>query len=762
MEEQLAKPIHQQVEPPKDAPSNQEPAGGRKVRVRLAWLGFVLFVIFIIGLFWLATTPGQTVGLVLSFTAGLSMIFLPCTLPMAFVIVPMAMGKDPKKGFLMAVFFGLGLTLTLSFYGVFIAAIGKILGLTAATQGMLIIGGGAAFIFGLSEIRLLKFRLPSYSGNFPAFIQKQGDYLKTFLLGLFLGNAGVGCPNPAFYVLLGYIATVGDLFNGWFLGLVHGAGRAVPLIFLAILGVLGVNATSKIANKKDAIEKYTGWALVYIGAFILTFGLFGHDWFIAGGIHNFWEQIVANVGGARFAEIVLRHEHRLIGVPEFVKYGNFFMLGLIALTTIWYFIKYKPGKKIVTVLLTMYAILLALVGVATGWTFMTGKGVHIEDDTEAAQEPADEHTGQRGHPETELHEEGSVAEGLVVNLNYSPLPASVDEPIKVDFFVNEKPGNKPLTDLEIEHTKFMHVIGVRDDLEEFFHVHPEVSADMEGVWSIEHQFASPGLYKLWSEVKRGGITHTFGHPEISVKGEAPETSEEAKMFAKNLIVGNDELGNYQIALSYDEPITAGLEMDLVFSVSTATGGIAELEPFLGENMHLAIIRDDLKTFIHTHPEAGNHHDQAAALIPIVYANGEEPHEESEHKKISFHVTFTEPGIYRAFAQFRPSGIELPPDESLVAGFWISVEEGKEAPSAAVSKSAQWWGLLVVSLVLMTLLGLGVKKYLAVKAPAKKEVEPKVETPQKDTARPQEQEPKVETPPEVTGGDSAEQKPEEPK
>ncbi|MCH7641334.1 hypothetical protein IID22_04000, partial [Patescibacteria group bacterium] len=460
MEEQLAKPIHQQVEPPKDAPASQELEGGRKVRVRLAALGFVLFLVFVVGLFWLATTPEQTVGLTLSFAAGLSMIFLPCTLPMAFVIVPMAMGKNPKKGFLMALSFGLGLTLTLSFYGVFIAALGKILGLTAATQGMLMIGGGAALIFGLSEIRLLKFRLPSYGGNFPAIIQKQGDYVKTFLLGLFLGNAGVGCPNPAFYVLLGYIATSGDLLNGWFLGFVHGAGRAVPLIFLAILGILGVNATSKIAKKKDAIEKYTGWMLIYIGAFILTFGLFGHDWFIAGGIHGFWEQIVTNVGGAQFGEIVLKHEHKLVNIPEFVKYGNFFMLGLIATTNIWYFIKYKPGKKTVIALITLFVLVLALVGVSTGWTFMTGTNIHLEQGagTEEEGEPEDGRDEvERAHEASPVLEEGEVREGLVVNLNFSPVPASTSATTRLDFFVNEKPANEPVTDLEIKHTKFMHV-----------------------------------------------------------------------------------------------------------------------------------------------------------------------------------------------------------------------------------------------------------------------------------------------------------------
>ena len=227
--------VHEAMGTEPEADFGQPSADNKKIRFRLAMTGFVLFIIFVLVIFWFLSNPEMGAGLTLSFIAGLTMIFLPCTLPMAFVIVPMTLGKAPMQGFLMALFFGLGLAITLSFYGVFIAFIGKFLGLTAATQIMLIVGGSASLFFGISEIGLIKFRLPSYTGKFPDFIQKQGDYIKVFLLGLFLGNAGVGCPNPAFYVLMGYIATVGDLFNGWFLGFVHGVGRAVPLIFLAIL-----------------------------------------------------------------------------------------------------------------------------------------------------------------------------------------------------------------------------------------------------------------------------------------------------------------------------------------------------------------------------------------------------------------------------------------------------------------------------------------------------------------------------------------------
>lgn len=269
----------------------------------LVMIAFVLFSASLIGAFYLFMTPGETANLAFAYAVGLSMIVLPCTLPLAFVIVPLSMGKSAKKGFLMALFFGLGLSITLSIYGLFVAIIGKSIGLDqaigsagAVSKILFIIGGLAAFVFGLSELNLIKFKIPNYKGAYPQFIQNHGDYLKALLLGLFLGNAGVGCPNPLFYVLLGDIAVVGDIVNGWWLGFIHGVGRATPLIFLAILGILGVNAVGNIAKKTAVVKKWTGIALILLGAFIFISGT-SHQWYEGTVIHRGWNQVLQLVVG---------------------------------------------------------------------------------------------------------------------------------------------------------------------------------------------------------------------------------------------------------------------------------------------------------------------------------------------------------------------------------------------------------------------------------------------------------------------------------
>ena len=260
------------------------------------------FLIFVVGLLWLAggreqAAVGGTFGFMalLAFAAGLSMIVLPCTLPLVFIIVPLAAGRDYQKGFLMALLFGLGLTITITLYGVVMAYVGQIFGIAAATPWLLLVAGVAAYLFGLSELNIFKLRLPFLATIMPAGLQQRGDYIKSFSLGLLLGNAGIGCPNPFFYVLLLYIAGTANVGSGALLGFLHGVGRALPIILLTILAIFGFQAARVLAEKRFAIQIITAWLLIIIGAFLLPSGLFNlrgwwilatpieiHAWILAG------------------------------------------------------------------------------------------------------------------------------------------------------------------------------------------------------------------------------------------------------------------------------------------------------------------------------------------------------------------------------------------------------------------------------------------------------------------------------------------------
>lgn len=302
------------------------------------------------------------------------------------------------------------------------------------------------------------------------------------------------------------------------------------------------------------------------------------------------------------------------------------------------------------------------------------------------------------------HEEEEVMEGLLVNLNVVPVPIRAGSPIRLDFFVNKKPGNIPLSvsELEIDHTKAIHVIGVRNDMNEFFHIHPsnEVNPDTaEATLSVFHTFQNPGIYKIWSEIKHDGVLHSFGHPEVTVQGEGP-TFEKAVDFGRNVIIGN-----YQIALRAGRSVAAGRTVDLLFDIHTLDSRQVELEDYLGAKIHLAVIKDDWQQFLHTHPVDILDHHQGFLTIPGALANGGDHDTGQEGHGVLFRVTFPEPRLYKVFAQFRPQGIDLPEDEALLAAFWVQVEE------RAAFAVSEWWLYLMASTILIVILSYLIKKYI---------------------------------------------------
>ena len=758
-------------------------SGSKKILIGVL---FVLFAVIVFGLVWFflgsSASPVGFGWYLFSFAAGLSMIVLPCTLPLAFVIVPLSMGRGVAKGFMIALAFGLGVAFTLSMYGVLAAVIGNIaIGsfgapLEVVKNWLYFIAGIFAYLFALGQLGLINFKMPTYSGAFPGFIQKQQDVFKALLLGLFLGNIGVGCPHPATPMILGRIAVSGDVFYGWLLFFVHATGRILPLLFLAILGIIGVNALAGLMKHKEKIERATGWGMVFVAAFILVLGLFSHDWWVLSGQHTFLESVTQE---ERFLGVVsdrlnvaAPHEHGLppadhtglLGLP--LPLGTWTLLFLWILPLFWYLKKKKKTvsamtdspqkeaeKKTLPYLwwnfFTLSALLVLIFGYILPHRFLEKAAADERDHAESAamqmedghamtMEHMQEHMGEMmddGHMMTDEHmmehmEEESggimheddghehggssnyqeaveVKEGLVVALLKSG-PFRVSAPTLLQFSVRDAKTDELITNLEIEHEKYMHVIGVRDDLNEFLHIHPNpVLLERDGPrgWSVWYTFTKPGVYKIWTDIKVDGEVHTFGQPLLTIEGEGA-VSEKNVSFETIAAAGD-----YLVQFKNDGNISAGTETKLHFTIGDKDRNIVEVEPYLGADMHLVAIKDDLSVYVHTHPaeseEEGENHDHSFLSIPVAMAHGTDG--------IEFSATFPSEGIYKLFAQFQPKGANLDPEESLTASFYVEVKKAAQSASA----SAEWWYKFVISFALILILASIVKKFITVPLEYKK-------------------------------------------
>src|SRR5512146_228199 len=95
-------------------------------------------------------SPG--LALVLSFAGGVLASFTPCTYPMMPITVAFIGGKargSKRKGFVLSVFYVLGLAIVYSSLGIFAALTGQMFGAITASPWTYLIVGNIVLFFGL-------------------------------------------------------------------------------------------------------------------------------------------------------------------------------------------------------------------------------------------------------------------------------------------------------------------------------------------------------------------------------------------------------------------------------------------------------------------------------------------------------------------------------------------------------------------------------------------------------------------------------------
>ena len=223
------------------------------------------------------------------------------------------------------------------------------------------------------------------------------------------------------------------------------------------------------------------------------------------------------------------------------------------------------------------------------------------------------------------------------------------------------PGGKPLN-LEVEHEKLVHMIIINDDFSIFSHIHPEDSSltttemKNKGIFSINYTFSKSGKYLIginFAANKKGYSDHFY----VNVAGSR------AMQINKDLSTSKIFNG-YLVNLSSPSKIIAGREATLIYYFEKDTKPLTDMEPYLGAPMHIAIVKDDLTNFIHTHAMLS---DEA----PMI----EHSMMDMEHMSVPAHfgpgltakAIFPEKGLYQIFGEFKHNG------KVIVTSFMVEVE-----------------------------------------------------------------------------------------
>ncbi len=209
--------------------------------------------------------------------------------------------------------------------------------------------------------------------------------------------------------------------------------------------------------------------------------------------------------------------------------------------------------------------------------------------------------------------------------------------------------------------RLLHVIIVSADFTAFAHIHPEdfgpITPEMKekAEYTVRYTFPLAGRYLLAmdSAVKGALVSEHF---TVDVSGN-PKMGTLKEDFSKDKRFGEYEA----IFSSAPERIVAGKEAVLKFVIKKKGEPVADLEPYLAAPMHLAVIKADLRNFIHAHGELPGEQDHEH---PMGHIHG--VLKEKFGPEIEAPVVFPVQGIYQIFGQIKHRG------EIILLSFMVKV------------------------------------------------------------------------------------------
>ncbi len=229
---------------------------------------------------------------------------------------------------------------------------------------------------------------------------------------------------------------------------------------------------------------------------------------------------------------------------------------------------------------------------------------------------------------------------------------------RLDLWMNLPGKPAAIQSYQVEMTKKLHMIFVRDDFKVFLHEHPTLRPD--GHLLLTQTFPAPGTYLAYTDGLPNQMNHQVFRFEFNVGQPSPP---DRNLSPTGLGV---QAGPYEVDLSTVR-LRAGMMSTLDVAILKNGKPATDLHPYLGVPAHSVFLNARDLTYVHVHPTAaGQMMDMtmsggmAMADPPPLPENGPSP------SSLQLHLALREPGTYRMWLQFR-GGAQL-----CVAEFTITV------------------------------------------------------------------------------------------
>lgn len=216
-----------------------------------------------------------------------------------------------------------------------------------------------------------------------------------------------------------------------------------------------------------------------------------------------------------------------------------------------------------------------------------------------------------------------------------------------------------------DHGKLMHMFLIAEpSLDGFAHVHPVARTPQALDFDVPLPPLPAARYRVYADiVHESGYTQTLvnaidlpaGAPPAGAAPGDPDDS----MFTGRSVAEAPEAaspladGARLVWARGSEPLVAGAERELRFSVRDTTGAAATVEPYMGMAAHVAIASRDASVFAHLHPSGSVSMAALQRLAPA--AASHDGHLMTIDSAVAIPYAFPKAGAYRMWVQVKRAG-----------------------------------------------------------------------------------------------------------
>lgn len=215
-----------------------------------------------------------SLGVLISFTAGLLSFLSPCVLPLVPSYVTFVTGlsledvqHSRKTAFVHALLFVAGFSLIFLALGATATALGRLL--LVHRQWISRIGGVLVVMLGLYLLGAFNITFLARERRFHIGDKPLG-YLGTLLVGIAFGAGWSPCIGPILGGILTYTATEAELQRGLVLLGAYSLGLAIPFVVAAVAMERFIAVFQRHRSKLIWIDRVAGALLIVVGVLMLT------------------------------------------------------------------------------------------------------------------------------------------------------------------------------------------------------------------------------------------------------------------------------------------------------------------------------------------------------------------------------------------------------------------------------------------------------------------------------------------------------------